>query len=215
MPPVARTTAFAAIKPEAASLAVVSESSHDAARHLEQGEHGALHVNIHPRWMPWSCKVRIISRPVRSPTWARRGYLWPPKFRCRILPSAVRSNSAPHASSSRTHAGASLACSSRHAPVVQILAAAHGVGEMNPPVVALVHIGQCRRDAAFRHDGMRFAEQRFAHYAHFDARGGGFNGGAQACSARTNHQHIVGEPLEFRHQRILQSCQIPIEQRRT
>src|SRR5437868_3380507 len=25
-----------------------------------------------PWWMPWSCRVRIISRPVRSPTWA-----WP------------------------------------------------------------------------------------------------------------------------------------------
>ena len=28
-----------------------------------------------PWWMPWSCSVRIISRPVRSPTCASRGYL--------------------------------------------------------------------------------------------------------------------------------------------
>src|SRR6476469_2828250 len=62
--------------------------------------------------MPWSCSVRIISSPVRSPTCASRGYLWPPKLRCRIRPSEVRSKSAPHASSSFTRSGASLACSS-------------------------------------------------------------------------------------------------------
>src|SRR6266487_4592483 len=58
------------------------------------------------------CRVRIISRPVRSPTWASRGYWWPPKLRWLILPSAVRSNSAPQASSSQTRSGASWACSS-------------------------------------------------------------------------------------------------------
>src|SRR5438045_4036160 len=59
----------------------------------------------------WSCSVRIISRPVRSPTWARRAYLCPPKSRWRIRPSFVRSKSAPHSSSSRTRSGASCACS--------------------------------------------------------------------------------------------------------
>ena len=53
-----------------------------------------------------------------------------------------------------------------HAPVVEILAAAHGVGEMDAPVIAIVDVGQCGRDAAFGHDGMRFAEQRFADHAH-------------------------------------------------
>ena len=58
------------------------------------------------------CRVRIISSPVRSPTWASRGYSCPPKFRWLILPSGVRSNSAPQASSSQTRSGASWACSS-------------------------------------------------------------------------------------------------------
>ena len=40
------------------------------------------------------------------------GYRCPPKLRWRMRPSAVRSNSAPHASSSRTRSGASFACSS-------------------------------------------------------------------------------------------------------
>src|SRR5690606_38023346 len=58
------------------------------------------------------CRVRMSSRPVRSPTWASRGYSWPPKLRCEILPSGVRSNRAPYVSSSQIRAGASLACSS-------------------------------------------------------------------------------------------------------
>ena len=43
-----------------------------------------------------------------------------------------------------------------HAPVVHVLAAAHGVAEMDLPVVAIVHVAQCRGDAALGHDGMRF-----------------------------------------------------------
>src|SRR5215204_2341740 len=64
---------------------------------------------------PWETarfwRVRIISRPVRSPTWARRAKRWPPKSRWRMRPSAVRSNSAPHSSSSKTRSGASWAWS--------------------------------------------------------------------------------------------------------
>ncbi len=57
----------------------------------------------------WS--VRIISRPVRSPTCASRAYLWPPKSRWLISPSSVRSKRAPQSSSSCTRSGASWACS--------------------------------------------------------------------------------------------------------
>ena len=52
-----------------------------------------------------------------------------------------------------------------HAPVVDVLAAAHGVGEMHFPIVAIIDIGQRRRDPAFRHHGVRFAEKRFANHA--------------------------------------------------
>jgi hypothetical protein len=47
-----------------------------------------------------------------------------------------------------------------HARVVEILAAAHGVGKMDAPAVAIVHIAHGRRDAAFGHHGVGFAEQR-------------------------------------------------------
>src|SRR5829696_2385314 len=57
----------------------------------------------------FSCKVRIISRPVLSPMWQSRSWLWPPKARWEILPSEVRLKRAPHCSSSMTLSGASLA----------------------------------------------------------------------------------------------------------
>ena len=47
----------------------------------------------------------------------------------------------------------------RHAPIVQILAAAHRVGEMNAPVIAIVDVAHRRGHAAFGHHCMRFAEQ--------------------------------------------------------
>ena len=64
-----------------------------------------------PCCTPRSCNVRINSSPVRSPTWHKRLKVWPPNARCRICPSSVRSNSAPHCSSSRTRSGASCAWS--------------------------------------------------------------------------------------------------------
>jgi len=64
-----------------------------------------------PICTPRSCNVRIISRPVRSPTWHSRLKVCPPNARWRISPSAVRSKSAPHCSSSLTRSGASWAWS--------------------------------------------------------------------------------------------------------
>ena len=44
-----------------------------------------------------------------------------------------------------------------HPPVVDVLAAAHRIGEMHLPVVTIIDIGQRRRDAAFGHHGVRLA----------------------------------------------------------
>ena len=56
-----------------------------------------------------------------------------------------------------------------HAPIVQVLAATHGVGKMHAPIVAVVHVAERGRYAAFSHHCMRFAEKRFADYTDFDA----------------------------------------------
>ena len=86
-----------------------------------------------------------------------------------------------------------------HAPVVDVLAAAHRVGEMDAPVVAVVHVGQRRRHAAFGHDGVRLAEQRFADQPDLDAGRRGFNGRAQARAARADDEHVVFESFVIGH----------------
>ena len=78
-----------------------------------------------------------------------------------------------------------------HAPVVEQLAAAHGVAEVNLPVVGRVHVRHGRSDAAFGHDGVRFAEQRFADHANPRTLRQGFNGGAQPGAAGADDEHVV------------------------
>ncbi len=46
-----------------------------------------------------------------------------------------------------------------HAPIVDVLPAAHGVGEVDLPVVAIVDIGKRGRDPALGHDSVGFAQQ--------------------------------------------------------
>ena len=57
-----------------------------------------------------------------------------------------------------------------HPPVVHVLAAAHRVGEMHLPVVAVVDVAERRRHAAFGHDGVRLAQERLAEQPDLDAR---------------------------------------------
>ena len=49
-----------------------------------------------------------------------------------------------------------------HSPVVDVLTAPHRVGEMNFPVVAVIHICERGGHTAFSHHRMRLAEKRFA-----------------------------------------------------
>ena len=148
---------------EPAALAVVAKRAGDAVAVLEQRERRCTPCARRCRWwMPWSWSVRIISRPVRSPTCARRGYWWPPKLRWRMRPSgrAVEER-APRLE--LAHAvGRLLRVQLGHPPVVDVLSAAHGVGEVDLPVVAVVDVGQRGGDAALGHDGVRLAEQRLA-----------------------------------------------------
>ena len=50
-----------------------------------------------------------------------------------------------------------------HAPVVEHLAAAHGVAEVDLPVVLGVDVAHGRGDTALGHHGVGLAEQRLAH----------------------------------------------------
>ena len=85
----------------------------------------------------------------------------------------------------------------RHAPVVQEFSAAHGVAEMRLPTVVGIHIAHGGGDAAFGHDGVRFAEQRFADDANARALRERFDGGAQSGAAGADDQYVVFVGLVF------------------
>jgi hypothetical protein len=78
-----------------------------------------------------------------------------------------------------------------HPPIVQILAAAHGVGEVNAPTVAVVDVGHRGGDAAFRHNCVSFAEKRLCNDSDADAGGRSLNRSAQASAASSDDQDIV------------------------
>src|ERR1700744_5290698 len=86
-----------------------------------------------------------------------------------------------------------------HAPVVEVLATAHGVREMDAPVVTVIDVAEGGGDSAFGHDGVGFAEKRFADDPNFCAGGSGFDRGTQTGAACPDYQNIVGEALEFGH----------------
>ena len=97
-----------------------------------------------------------------------------------------------------------------HPPVVDVLAAAHRVGEVHAPAVAVVDVGERRRHAAFRHHRVRLAEEGLAQQADLDSRRRRLDGRTEPGSAGTDDEHIV--LVGFVRQRILQSVRMPIEQ---
>ena len=86
-----------------------------------------------------------------------------------------------------------------HAPLVEILSAAHGVREMDAPVVAVIDVGQSGGNPPFGHHRVRLAQQRFAHHAHPQAGRCRFYRRPKARSARADNQNIVRMPLVLGH----------------
>ena len=141
--------------------------------------------------MPWSCNVRINSKPgavadVREPRITVAAKIALEDF---PVLRAVK-NRAPGFEFVNAFRGF-LRVQLGHAPVVDVLAAAHRVGEMNAPVVAVVHVAHRRRHAALGHDGVRLAEQRFADQPDLHARRRRLDGRAQTRAARADDEHVV------------------------
>jgi hypothetical protein len=78
-----------------------------------------------------------------------------------------------------------------HPPVVHVLAAAHRVGEVHLPAVAIVDVGERGGDAAFGHDGVRLAEERLADQSDLHAGRRRFDGRAQTGAAGANDKDVV------------------------
>ncbi len=78
-----------------------------------------------------------------------------------------------------------------HPRVVQILAAAHGIGKVNSPAIPIVHISHGRRDAAFRHYSVGFAKQGLGNDGDLYTCSRCLNRRAQAGSSCPDNQNIM------------------------
>lgn len=81
---------------------------------------------------------------------------------------------------------------------------------MGAPVIASVYIGHGSGDAAFRHYGVRFAEQRFADNAYGGSLIERLDSGSEAGSARADDENIVFVSFVFFVQKSLRSRMVPI-----
>ena len=184
---------------EVALFPVVPAGARNAPRVHQQAEHGALHVDLHA-----AVNAVVLQGADHLQAGAIANVSQP-----RILMAAeVPLQNAPvlgaveecapclqFAHTFRRFLGVQL----RHAPVVQVLSPAHGIGEMDPPIIAIVDIGQSCGNAALGHHGVRFAQQRLADHSNFGAVGSGFDRGAQTGPTRTDDQNVIGVAMEFRH----------------
>ncbi len=147
---------------ETTALAFVTERADDALVVFEQSENGVLHVNLDALM-----HAVVLQRPDHLETGAIADVGETRIF----MATEISLQNAPvfgaiedrAPSFQFTHAvGRFLRVQLGHAPLVDVLTAAHRVREMHFPVIAIIDIGERGRDAALGHDGMRFAEKRFA-----------------------------------------------------
>ena len=86
-----------------------------------------------------------------------------------------------------------------HPPVVEELAAAHGVAEVHLPVVVAVDVAHRGGDAALGHHGVRLAEQRLADHRGPLALRARLDRRPQPGAARADDDDVVGVPLGLGH----------------
>ncbi len=91
-----------------------------------------------------------------------------------------------------------------HAPLIDILTAAHGIGEVHLPIVAFIDVGQRSCDSALRHHRVRFTQERFADEPDANARSRSFNRSAQPRATSADHEHVVIKSFVLRHRESLQ-----------
>ena len=145
--------------PEPAALAIVAKCSANARSILQQGEDADFHVHID------SAMDSVI---LQSADHFQAGAIADVR-EARIFVAAEISlqNSTILGPVENRPPGLQLAhprgCFTsmqlRHPPIIDVLPAAHGVGEMDLPIIAIVHVGERGRDPALGHHGVGFAKQ--------------------------------------------------------
>ena len=140
-------------------LAVISEGGGDAVAVLDQGRYRAFHVHVDPLVDPVILQRadHLQAGPVADVRQARIPMSTEVALQDPPVVGAVeeRAPRLQFVHARRRFLGVQFG----HAPVVDVLAAAHGVGEMDLPAVAFVHVGQRSRDSAFGHHGVSLAEE--------------------------------------------------------
>ena len=150
---------------EPAALAIVGEGADDALAILEQRHNANLHVNLDALM-----DAVILQRANHF----QAGAIADMRESRIFVAAEISLQNAPvlRAIEHRTprfefaHAiGRFLGVQFRHAPLIYVLTAAHRVGEMHLPIVAIINVGERGSDPPFGHDRVRFAEQTFANHA--------------------------------------------------
>src|ERR1700730_2903222 len=190
---------FGAKNSEATTLAFVTTRADNAVAIFEHRKNGVLHVNLDALM-----NAVVLQRAdhlqagaiadVREPRifmTAKISLQDAPVFR------AIE-NGAPRFK--LAHAiGRFLGVQLGHAPLIDILAAAHGVGEMYFPVVALIDIGEGGGNAAFGHNGVCFSEKRFANQADGHSIGGCLERRAESRATSADYDNVVLESFVISH----------------
>jgi hypothetical protein len=200
---------------EETALAVVGQSRDDAVAVLEQRRDGALHVHV-----DLALDAVILQRPdhLESGSIPDVGQPWiavPAEVSLENLPVPGPIEERPPGLQLPDAGWSLLGVELRHPPVVDVGPAAHRVGEVDLPGVALVDVGESRRDPPFGHHGVGLPQERLADEADGNPRRLSLDRGAQAGSAGAHDEDVVLVTLNFRHQSSLQSLQMPIESMRT
>jgi hypothetical protein len=103
-----------------------------------------------------------------------------------------------------------------HSPVVQVLPAAHRVGEVDGPAVAVVDVVHRRGQTALGHHGVRLAQQRLADEADPRALRGGLDRRPKTRAAGPDDQDVVLVSGVLAHApKILRSVQVPLAHMKT
>ena len=195
--------------PKSAAFSIVTERPRHTIAVLQERDHRTLHVHIDPAMnaVVLQCADHLQTGAianVRQPgiPMAAEVPLQNSSIRCAIEQRAPRLELA-------NPIGRLFRVQLRHSPVVDVLAAAHGVGEVHAPIVSIVDVAERRGGSPLRHNGVRLSQQRLAHEPDARAVRRCLDRRPQARPARADHEHIMIYGFVVTHQILSHSLLTP------